>query len=151
MIFQSGLISALFSAQGGNIARSNRSSTSNQIECRHANLLCMHHISNWPATSGNGIPKTAVISMPHKTVSREIWPYHQDHKKIHSSYNPPKKNMFPSPMFFFDLSHVVHTSCAVQDVDAYTVLVLIISIRRGLWYWYSKINFFNKIWATGNT
>lgn len=141
MIFQSGLISALFSAQGGNIARSNRSSTSNQIECRHANLLCMHHISNWPATSGNGIPKTAVIPMPHKTVSGEIWPYHQDHKKIHSSYNPPKKNMFPSPMSFFDLSHVVHTSCAVQDVDAYTVLVLIISIRRGLWYWYSKINF----------
>lgn len=114
MIFQSGLISALFSAQGGNIARSNRSSTSNQIECRHANLLCMHHISNWPATSGNGIPKTAVIPMPHKTVSGEIWPYHQDHKKIHSSYNPPKKTWS-----FFDLSHVVHTSCAVQDVDAY--------------------------------
>lgn len=100
MIFQSGLISALFSAQGGNIARSNRSSTSNQIECRHANLLCMHHISNWPATSGNGIPKTAVIPMPHKTVSREIWPYHQDHKKIHSSYNPPKKKHVSFPHVF---------------------------------------------------
>lgn len=57
MIFQSGLISALFSAQGGNIARSNRSSTSNQIECRHANLLCMHHISNWRLLLGMAFPK----------------------------------------------------------------------------------------------
>lgn len=38
--------------------------------------------------------------------------------------------MLPSPMSFFDLSHVVYTSCAVQDVDAYTVLVLIISISE---------------------
>lgn len=39
-------------------------------------------------------------------------------KSIHHT-TPLKKNTFPSPMSFFDLSHVVHTSCAVQDVDAY--------------------------------
>lgn len=38
--------------------------------------------------------------------------------------------MLPSPMSFFDLSHVVYTSCADQDVDAYTVLVLFISISE---------------------
>lgn len=112
MIFQSGLISALFSAQGGNIARSNRSSTSNQIECRHANLLCMHHISNWLATSGNGIPKTAVIPMPHKTVSGEIWPYHQDHKKIHSSYNPLKKHVSFPHVFLRPFSCGPHFLCS---------------------------------------
>lgn len=133
MIFQFGLTSALFSAQGGNIARSNRSSTSNQIECRHANLLCMHHISNWPATSGNGIPKTAVIPMPHKTVSGEIWPYHQDHKKIHSSYNPPKKTCFLPPCL--SSTFLMWSTLPVQFkmlMLKETVLVLIISIRGGL-------------------
>lgn len=86
MIFQSGLISALFSAEG-EIFLEVTDSTFNQRSS--ANLLCMHHISNWPSTPGNGIPKTAVIPMPHKTVSGEIWPYHQDHTKNPFILQPP--------------------------------------------------------------
>lgn len=38
-------------------------------------------------------------------------------KSIH--HTTPLKKHVSFPMSFFDLSHVVHTSCAVQDVDAY--------------------------------
>lgn len=82
-------------------------------QCECATQLCMPEISDWPSALGNGIPKTAVIPVPHKTVSREIWPYHQDHKKIHSSYNPPKKNMFQNFCLPQPFSYVSNTSGAI--------------------------------------
>lgn len=98
-------------------------------QCECATQLCMPEISDWPSALGNGIPKTAVIPVPHKTVSREIWPYHQDHKKIHSSYNPPKKNMFQNFCLPQPFSYVSNTSGAIQDMGAEHIFINIYQFK----------------------
>lgn len=113
MIFQSGLISALFSAQGEIL-----SSISNQSAAMQICSACTISLTD-RLLLGMAFPKQLSFRCLIKQLAEKFDLITKiTRKSIH--HTTPLKNMFSSPMSFFDLSHVVYTSCVVQDVDAYT-------------------------------